>query len=573
MSRRQGVLFDIAPGISQRTDFALQHSVTALLVIDVQSYLSPHAAEGNDNNYFTQESFPRAIGNIDQLVRQFRVVRDEAINQHPHNGGGCEVIFTFLQSMTNDRRDISLDYKLSGPLLANIPTPVQKFNEIFCNECLPDPTTGKGDIILPKTSCSVFQSTNLHYLLTNLGVQQLVVTGQLTDQCVQSAVRDAADLGYLVTVVEDACAAHSRKSHEHALRSLQGFCRILCTQDVMQEIQNGLAAMSTTPSPLLVDENELSLADVSKFLKDNGYTEAAMAVVNRFSDSNDQCDRIHETESDNTTKQPTTHLKIAGTTPPVPGKAAMVNDDDIVTVFTDSTPPIQSNVAPAVNGHKSDADINKNVAQRALPAHRVSRDPSTAVYIPTSLSSKRFESNSLQSNNTLLTAKSTPIDVDTLIPLHSSFNADEKNTLLDIERAEVVTEPRNQSQKTPATTNSTAPTLPRYKVSRDPSVWFDSGADDTSFAATIDSTASPRGNGSSLSKAQYQNMRHSTEELESSRLGSSPPGSANELYGLNSNAQMTPDAPVHENTSHTSNRRSNDPPAMKVESTYNLTEL
>ena len=29
----------------------------------------------------------------------------------------------------------------------------------------------------------------------------------MTNQCVESAVRDAADLGFFVTVVEDACAA------------------------------------------------------------------------------------------------------------------------------------------------------------------------------------------------------------------------------------------------------------------------------------------------------------------------------------------------------------------------------
>ena len=39
-------------------------------------------------------------------------------------------------------------------------------------------------------------------MLRNLGVEQLVVVGQLTDQCVESAVRDAADLGYFVTVAE-----------------------------------------------------------------------------------------------------------------------------------------------------------------------------------------------------------------------------------------------------------------------------------------------------------------------------------------------------------------------------------
>ena len=73
-------------------------------------------------------------------------------------------------------------------------------------------------------------------LLRNLFVEQLVVCGQLTDQCVESAVRDAADLGYLVTVAEDACAAHSIEEHKKGLFGMKGFCRILSTREILKEI-------------------------------------------------------------------------------------------------------------------------------------------------------------------------------------------------------------------------------------------------------------------------------------------------------------------------------------------------
>ena len=55
-------------------------------------------------------------------------------------------------------------------------------------------------MVFPKTSSSVFISTNLDYVLRCLGVRQLVIVGCLTDQCVESAVRDACDLHYLVTL-------------------------------------------------------------------------------------------------------------------------------------------------------------------------------------------------------------------------------------------------------------------------------------------------------------------------------------------------------------------------------------
>ena len=45
------------------------------------------------------------------------------------------------------------------------------------------------EIVLPKTSSSVFLSTSLDYLLRNLGVRQLLVAGCVTDQCVEHAIR------------------------------------------------------------------------------------------------------------------------------------------------------------------------------------------------------------------------------------------------------------------------------------------------------------------------------------------------------------------------------------------------
>src|SRR6266404_8875375 len=45
-------------------------------------------------------------------------------------------------------------------------------------------------------------------------VDVLIVTGMMTDQCVESAVRDARDLGYLVTLVTDACATDSAEPPE-----------------------------------------------------------------------------------------------------------------------------------------------------------------------------------------------------------------------------------------------------------------------------------------------------------------------------------------------------------------------
>eukprot|EP00931_Biecheleriopsis_adriatica_P026688 TRINITY_DN16206_c0_g1_i2.p1 TRINITY_DN16206_c0_g1~~TRINITY_DN16206_c0_g1_i2.p1 ORF type:complete len:462 (+),score=91.69 TRINITY_DN16206_c0_g1_i2:377-1762(+) len=141
---------------------------------------------------------------------------------------GVEVMYTVIEALTADGRDASLDYKLSGPLFVPKSHPDAKV--------LPEIAPLQDEIILPKTSCSVFCSTNINYVLRNLGARYLIVCGQITNQCVESAVRDAADLGYLVTVPEDACAANSQAEHEAGLSNMRGFARLKSSQELMKEL-------------------------------------------------------------------------------------------------------------------------------------------------------------------------------------------------------------------------------------------------------------------------------------------------------------------------------------------------
>jgi ureidoacrylate peracid hydrolase len=72
--------------------------------------------------------------------------------------------------------------------------------------------------------------------LRNLGVKQLVLSGIVTDQCVESAIRDACDLGYLVTQVTDACLTYTQERHDFSLRSIKGYCRQKTTDQVIAEL-------------------------------------------------------------------------------------------------------------------------------------------------------------------------------------------------------------------------------------------------------------------------------------------------------------------------------------------------
>jgi ureidoacrylate peracid hydrolase len=50
-------------------------------------------------------------------------------------------------------------------------------------------------------------------------------------------VRDACDLGYLVTVPTDACVTLTRERHESSLRNNRGYCRQVSTRALVEEIE------------------------------------------------------------------------------------------------------------------------------------------------------------------------------------------------------------------------------------------------------------------------------------------------------------------------------------------------
>lgn len=74
-----------------------------------------------------------------------------------------------------------------------------------------------GDIVASEHAASSgFAETDLHAHLNKIGVTHLIVTGCISNTCVEATVRSAVDLGYFVTVVTDAIAAFSPGDHLHA---------------------------------------------------------------------------------------------------------------------------------------------------------------------------------------------------------------------------------------------------------------------------------------------------------------------------------------------------------------------
>jgi nicotinamidase-related amidase len=90
-----------------------------------------------------------------------------------------------------------------------------------------------GEPVIEKNFPNSFRNTALEQHLKSSGVKNLVVAGMMTHMCVDASVRHAADLGYKVTLLGDACATRAqsyggetvpaRQVHAAFLAALNGF--------------------------------------------------------------------------------------------------------------------------------------------------------------------------------------------------------------------------------------------------------------------------------------------------------------------------------------------------------------
>ena len=182
----------------------MQSTQTALLLIDVQ--------QGFHDTRWGQRNNPAAEANIARLLEASRQARHSVIHiKHDSTNG-------------------------HSPLAPGNPG----------NEFMPVARPLAGEAVFRKQVNSAFIGTKLELHLREQGIRRLIVVGLTTPHCVSTSVRMAANLGFDVRVVADACAAFSLQSHDgrlipagevhyHALAALSGeFAEIVQCDDLVK---------------------------------------------------------------------------------------------------------------------------------------------------------------------------------------------------------------------------------------------------------------------------------------------------------------------------------------------------
>ena len=199
-------------------DIVLETGKTALLVIDIQNTYMEAKTDSLENARW-QPFFERmndlVIPNTARLIKQCR-------------SNGTEVIFARIACLTQDGRDRSLSQKKPG--FNYLLLPKDRADSQFVSAIEP----AGDEITILKTTDSALTGTNLRLILHNLGIENVVVAGIFTDQCISSTVRSLADESFNVVVVGDCCAAATMELHHHELEIINMiYCHVVGLNEVL----------------------------------------------------------------------------------------------------------------------------------------------------------------------------------------------------------------------------------------------------------------------------------------------------------------------------------------------------
>ncbi len=201
---------------------------TALLVIDMQHVFitrptieNPTPAEVRHAERW--EQFYRAIDEVvvpnnERILAAFREQ-------------GMNVNFARIACLKRDGSDRSLVQRSSGynDLLVPMDAPE--------GQIVPALSPHDDEIVFTKTTDSAVAGTNLVLALRNMGIDTVVCTGVLTDQCVSGTVRSLADESFKVWLIEDACRASTEEIQRAELEILNNiYCHVINTDELLEAL-------------------------------------------------------------------------------------------------------------------------------------------------------------------------------------------------------------------------------------------------------------------------------------------------------------------------------------------------
>ena len=190
-------------------EFSLNLTSAALLIIDMQ------------RDFLEPGGFGEMLGNDVGQLR--RTIEPNQALLAAWRAAGALVIQT-REGHRPDLSDLPPAKKIRGRGTTCIGDPGPMGRILVRGEAghdiIPELYPEAGEPVIDKPGKGAFFATDLHAILQNRGITQLVVTGVTTEVCVNTTVREANDRGYDCLVVADCCGSYFPEFHEMGLRMI-----------------------------------------------------------------------------------------------------------------------------------------------------------------------------------------------------------------------------------------------------------------------------------------------------------------------------------------------------------------
>lgn len=194
----------------------------ALLLIDIQTIASPAYLRGKGIEAGLDAAgvdaaladyagrFGRALANCRRVLAAARAA-------------GVACVHVRIEAASADARDTGPLHRRMGWLF-----PPGSKEGAFLAEAAPLP----GEVVVTKTASGAFTGTSLDRVLRNMGIEHLFLCGFMIDECVETSLRVALDLGYLASVIVDATTAYQQPVYDFSTAKLGWYGLARTTEDV-----------------------------------------------------------------------------------------------------------------------------------------------------------------------------------------------------------------------------------------------------------------------------------------------------------------------------------------------------